>query len=336
MYTLLISGYGTVPEKTLKVYQFNEETKSITEVFGESLANPSYAVIEGALIYTMSEVEDEVPLMSYKLDNQGFMKLAQQKFEGGGIAHISYSSTHKALFGACYQTGDVLSIDVEKGQFYGVKSFISLPKGEGDISRAHCVQLDAKEEYLYVTNIHTDKIYCFKVDQGTLHSNEAFEALQLTKGIGPRDIVFHPSKSVAYITGEYSNQVTVVSQDSVTGRLEVIQQLSALAEEYTGESYCANAFVTPNGKYLFVANRGANNVAGFEIQEDGTLKVESFTCVEGNWPRLITCTPDGKYILICNQRSNEVVIKSLDQETGEIGGLVAAIPFNEPAFIKAI
>lgn len=326
MNRLLISGYSQGGKPSI---QFGE--------YEDFLENPSFCCVDQDILFTLNEVEGTGKIFMYRKKAHGLELLDEMAVEGGTMCHLSYSPKHRLLFGACYGTGHIFSVEVLENKFGEVKTFLRLdPLNTDQISRAHCVQMDKREGFLYAVNIHTDKIHCFRISGGKLIANELFSVLQLPSGNGPRHIVFHPTMPLAYIITEYSNVIFVAKQDIETGALELIQEVTTLPQGYEGESYGSTCVISSDQQYLYTGNRGHNSIAVFKLLEDGTLEAIDHTSCEGDWPRHIACTQDGEDILICNQRSNEVVMMKIDKETGLIGSAYRRIPFNEPSFIQEV
>lgn len=337
MNSFIVSGYGTTPNPTIKQFKLDSEKQLITETCSVVLQNPSFICLHENVLFSLTEVDGQGIVWMYQLEDDTLTPLDSIAIEGGGICHLSYSAKHHTLFGACYQTGHIFSIDVSDNHFNGVKSLIHLaPCPLDGITRAHCVQMDIASDYLYAVNIHTDQIYCYQVDSGSLVPNQAFPSLTLPKGNGPRHILFHPSLPIGYIITEYSNKIFVVTQDRKTGALDIIQEISTLPADYTGQSYCSNCVITPNKQYLLAANRGHNSISTLKILATGTLTLVSHTVCEGVWPRHIDCFQDGKTLMICNQKSDEVVFLTLDEAQGLLGKASHHLAFTTPSFAQEI
>lgn len=335
MYSLLMTGYNLEDYPSLKIFSLSNH--SLTQITELNSINPSFACHLHNLLFTLSEVDNKAQIQMYLFEDNQLCFLDQLAFEGGGLCHISYSPKHRTLFGACYQTGHIFSVGVLNHKFTALKSLIHLPALPKDgLSRAHCTQMDSNENFLYAINIHTDQIYCYKVENGALISNTNFSSLYLPSGNGPRHIIFHPTLSIGYIITEYSNKIFVTQQDPSTGTLQILQEITSLPIDYEGTSYCSNCIITPNQKYLLAANRGHNSITRFEIQVDGSLKKLNIYPCGGIWPRHITCTHDGKLLMVCNQNSNEVTLFRLDENTSTILEDIAHIPFPNPSFIEEL
>jgi 6-phosphogluconolactonase len=63
----------------------------------------------------------------------------------------------------------------------------------------------------------------------------------------------------------------------------------------------------PTGKFLYVANRGENDITSFSIdQSSGKLTVIGQTPVEGKIPRHFAIDPSGKWLIVANQGDDKV------------------------------
>ncbi|MGL4737791.1 MAG: lactonase family protein [Cellulosilyticaceae bacterium] len=333
MYSLLASGYGTSSSPSLQVLTLNNE-ETIHSHTTLHLDNPSFACVHGTLLFTLSETADIAKVQMFRITATELVYLDERSLSGGGLCHISYSPKHQTLFGACYQTGHIFSVGVGESGFTQTYSHIQLTAHSQDsISRAHCVQMDPSETFLYAVNIHTDLIYCYRIENGVLTPNTSFPTLQLTIGLGPRHITFHPTLDIAYIITEYSNDILTLAHNPTTGELTLLQTLSTLPTDFEGESYCSTCVIPSNAQYLLAANRGHNSITRFKILGDGTLKLLDFAPCGGDWPRHIACSRNGELLLVCNERSDHITLIELNRTTSKLGKTIDSIPFNKPSYI---
>jgi YVTN family beta-propeller protein len=71
-----------------------------------------------------------------------------------------------------------------------------------------------------------------------------------------------------------------------------------------------------NGKFLFTANQGSNNVSGFTINADGSLTAMSgspFTA--GTTPVAVNVDPSGKFLYVANFDSSTISIFTISSST---------------------
>ena len=83
-------------------------------------------------------------------------------------------------------------------------------------------------------------------------------------GSAPRHFAFHPGGKFAYSNLEASSQITAFAYDALQGTLTELETLSTLPEPVAGNS-TAEIQVHPNGRFVYVSNRGHNSIAMFAI-----------------------------------------------------------------------
>jgi 6-phosphogluconolactonase len=142
--------------------------------------------------------------------------------------------------------------------------------------------------------------------------------LQTPGGGGPRHFSFHPSFQFAFTNLEMTSQVAVLrhhAQDKTIELGSVLETIPAAARN-TGNS-TAECLAHPNGKFVYVSNRGHNSIAGFEFDPaTGSLKSIGNTPTQGEIPRGFGIDPTGQFLIAGNQRTGNVVTFRIDPNTG--------------------
>jgi 6-phosphogluconolactonase len=137
------------------------------------------------------------------------------------------------------------------------------------------------------------------------------------RGAGPRFPCFGHGGDRLYVTNEAGSSVSVFSYDASSGGLARMQDISALPDGWTKVSSAADIKLHPNGRFLYVTNRGHDSIATFEIEpKSGQLKIIGHVSTGGNRPRSIALTPDGRLILVANVRSHAVRALEIDPDSG--------------------
>ncbi|MDF2540473.1 MAG: 3-carboxymuconate cyclase-like protein [Herbinix sp.] len=324
---LIVSGYGLEPQKTIALYQYEGGT-SYNKLWDASIENASFVCAGDEILYTITEADDYAWVYSYQREANEWHRIDQRRIEGGALCHITYSSKHKTLFGACYSTGTVFAIEVLNGKFGEITyQEIQQTVPPADLTRAHCVLLNKNEDMLYTVNIALDCIYRYHINQGHLQLSDC---ITLPKDVGPRHTLLSPKEDILYLITEYSNEIFLIklNQDN-----KIIQRISTLPEHFAQTSYCSTLCFSRNGAFLYGANRGAESIALFAVNEDGTLTKKADYPCGGNHPRHMLISKDGNYLIVCNQTSNQVVIHELDPEEGYINSQAAVINFHAPSGI---
>jgi YVTN family beta-propeller protein len=74
----------------------------------------------------------------------------------------------------------------------------------------------------------------------------------------------------------------------------------------------------PNGKFLYVADSGNDDVSVFSIDGSGGLTLSSTNAAAGNTPTALAMEPDGNYLFVADTGVNELTIYSIDSGSGDL------------------
>lgn len=162
--------------------------------------------------------------------------------------------------------------------------------------------------------------FTFNAGTGILTpSREA--AVKLPKGSGSRRLLFHPTGRYAYLVTENEDTVAGFTFEPTSWTLSVLafQIASTLPAQSPGaRSRCGDAVITPDGKFLYVVNRGPDTLAVFAIGDDGSLIARGHASAAGQKPRALASSPDGALLLVANQGSGSIDAFRIDSATGAL------------------
>lgn len=171
--------------------------------------------------------------------------------------------------------------------------------------------------------------YTFNTGTGMLTPREG-PALALPTGSGPTRLVCHPSGRWVYLVEQAAASIAVYGFDDDLKALSPIssQVVSTLAEGHAGgRSRPTDLAVSPNGRFLYVTNRGADDVVAFAIDAAGTLKLVGHEPSGGRAPGALTVDPSGRVLIVANEGGKNLSVSSIDPTTGALGGRhVVALP----------
>ena len=111
---------------------------------------------------------------------------------------------------------------------------------------------------------------------------------------------------------------------------------STLPPEHTGKNTTAEIAVAPDGRFLYVSNRGRDDIASFAIAADGRLSLLGHTPAGGKRPRFFTLDPTGSFLFAANQESDDIVVFRVDKATGRITPSGQRIAVGSPSAITLI
>ncbi len=338
---LLISGYGpgNLQEASIALYEMTNQLEFNKVLWEDTVTAPSFLCTYHDICFGIREEWGSGAVLCYQRQDEKYILRDVLNLEGGALCHISYQPAGQVLYASFYETGHVAAIKVDNYHFTKVLNFFQIqPEKPGELTRAHCSVLEPDGSRVFITNIALDRIYIYDTVDGALKPNTNCEYVQLDKGIGPRHIKFHPLLNYLYLITEYSNEIYTFLYEKENGnpKLTMLQKISTLPDGFTGESSGSGLDISKDGRFLYAANRGADTIAVYDINTDGTLnKIQDISC-GGKCPRHIALTKDDTGLFIANQESNEVVILRVDEYNGMLSDIIARQSFHAPAYIEEL
>lgn len=229
----------------------------------------------------------------------------------------------------CYEESSMISVSVNDdgslGKIRDLKVFDGIPSRFfawfQSAPHPHCIGLDPTDRMLLVTDRGCEEVVTCNWDKenGTFRN---FHKYKTDIGVGPRNCIFHPDLPYVYVVGEVQPYVICYRYHAKTAVLEKTAQYLTASEEniyIEGKEFfdCAHPSdikIHPNGKILYVANRGPDTIACFEIsEEDGTLTHIQDVASEGIMPWSLAITADGRNMYVGNKVSDCMTVFALDE-----------------------
>lgn len=328
----------------ITVYQMDRESGSLTLVQeAESGENPSFLALHPnrKFLYAINEVR-EGRATSFAIDpDSGRLKMLNTAMvKGLGPCYISIDPTARWACVANYGGGSLSVLPLRGDGTIGDAVDTVQHNGHGDDPdrqegpHAHSITSDPIGKYMLAADLGTNQVYVYTLtEHGKLVANDPPSWLA-EPGAGPRHLAFHPNGKVLYISNELNNTVTACRWQAEGGRLERFQTLSTLPADFTAYSSVADIHLTPDGKFLYVSNRGHNSLAVYRVSAtDGRLEPVGFVSTGGNWPRNFTLDAEGKFLLVANQESHTLVGFKINLETGMPEPLGMEIAVHKPMFV---
>jgi 6-phosphogluconolactonase len=263
--------------------------------------------------------------------------------EGGAPCFISLDRTGQWVLTANYVGGNVAIFPVHEEGRLGPASQVVQHTGSGaDPDRqtaphAHSFQVDPQNRYALAADLGIDqvRIYPFDARSGRLDTSSV-RVVSTPPGTGPRHLDFHPNGEYVYVIGELNGTVTVYEYDAEAGRMNAVQTVSTVPEDFDGAARSADIHVHPSGDFLYASNRGdANDIVHYTIDETtGRLTVAGRQQQSIRWPRNFAIDPRGQYLVAANRRADAVTVFRIDSDTGALTytGQSAEVP--EPTKIE--
>ncbi len=319
----------------------------------KGVVNPSFLALDSRrrYLYAVNEVTEfggkqSGAVSAFAVDQRtgGLSFLNQQSSRGGAPCYVTVDATNRFVLVANYFGGNVSVLPVQRdgslGEATEVQQYAgsSVNRERQEAPHAHCIVLDKTNRHAYACDLGTDRIMLYRFDEqrGKLIPNEA-PFVRVHAGAGPRHLVFHPHNRYAYVANELDLTVTAFEHDKAKGILTELQTVSTLPDGLTTTGTSADIHISPDGKFLYLSNRGADHLAAFKIDaRTGRLSLIAHTPTEGKTPRNFAIDPTGEFLLVANQNSNTIVTFRIGRQTGRLTptGHVAEVP--SPVCLKLI
>ena len=296
-------------------------TDSLGEIalVGEGVVNPSFIALsaDGKFLYAVEETGSEVDtsghLQAFAVEADRLRPINRQAALGFAPCYVEVDPSRRFVLTVNY-AGGVTFFPISSDGALLPASDVQRPQGSGPTDRQtashpHSVKLSPDGRFAYVADLGADKIWIFKVDiKGNRLLPAETPAVAFVPGAGPRHLALHPGAPYAYVVNELNNTVTALRRDEQSGRLDTLESVSTLPEEFSGFNYTADIHLTPDGRWLYASNRGHNSIAAFAVgPEDGLLTpIGIFPC-RGEVPRGFSISPEGSLLLVGNQNSDNLV-----------------------------
>jgi 6-phosphogluconolactonase (cycloisomerase 2 family) len=169
----------------------------------------------------------------------------------------------------------------------------SFARSGHDAPHAHMIQTDPAGNYAIATDLGLDIVIVWKFDRGTgkLLTPRTFPT---SAGAGPRHFAFHPNGVWFYLLNEEASTLAFMTYDPSTGALQPVDEISTLPPGFVGTNFTSEIMISPNGSFIYAANRLHDTIAVFSIDRDGhpELIVEEWT--RGDYPRSFNIDPSGR------------------------------------------
>ena len=325
-------------------------------------ARPTYMafgrVRDKRLLYAVSEGgADSSGVLTYAVDTAsgGLHAMGEVASGGVGPCFIAVHPTGASAYVANYDSGSVTSFRVQgdgtlsqpvqsedfaHGKQYGHHG----PDAERQTgSHPHCATISPDGHFLLVCDLGNDTIAVFPIDGATGKMGAVQLSQNRVPGSGPRHVVFHPNGRWVYGVNELTSRVDQYLWNEVHGSASMPatafltdagHSVSSIDAGSKMVNTAAEIAVSPEGRFVYVSNRGEDSLAVFAVDEGtGALRgVQRIGC-GGKSPRHFALDAEGRWLVCGNTKSDGVAVFARDATTGRLSGPVATLAVPEPMML---
>jgi len=273
---------------------------------------------------------------TYAIDRaSGALRLVGTGPLAESFPYISFDRSGRYLLGASYGA-NLVSVNP-----VGTDGRVGQPMQVIPTARnAHAIRTDNTNRFVFVPHLGTDQVFQFLFDEksGRLTANTPPVA-QLKAGTGPRHLVTSPDNRFVYVLNELTATVTTLSLDAKTGLLTEVSSAGALPPDsklvpgaprgavgvagapprnVDNDIWASDLHVTPNGKFLYAAERTSSAIAAFGVDSaTGKLTYLGSTPTEKQ-PRGFRIDPSGRFMIVSGEKSDTISAYAIDPSSGAL------------------
>lgn len=339
---LYVGTFSVRGSKGVYVYAFDRENRRFSPqqtVTGPD--SPSFLDIspDGKFLYTANRQgigSDTISgsVSAYGIDPDLGQLSPLNEFSSFGISPCHIYADGRYLYLSHYAGGSISVLSVgEDGQIDHLIDTVQ-HHGNGpnaarqEAAHLHSIQPVPHTPYFLAADLGTDQLTFYEVGSDTV-TPAPLPAIRTEAGAGPRHFTFSPDGRLLYVAEELTSNVSVYEIDADRQQTRFLQRISTLPEDFREQNTVADIHLSPDGRFLYVSNRGHESLAIFAVgPEDDQLSFKAHQEVFGKTPRNFMIDPRGTFLLVANEATDEIVLFERDQETGLLrdSGVRIAVP----------
>jgi 6-phosphogluconolactonase len=312
----------------------------------ESGETPSFLAFHPnrRFLYAINEVrEGRVTAFAVDPDSGALTLLNSAPVKGLGPCYVSVDPGAKWVLVANYGGGSVSVLPILADGQVGPAVATDQHQGQGDDPKrqegphAHSIITDPAGKFVLSADLGTNRVYIYWLDEqgALLPADPPWHIAE--PGAGPRHMAFHPNQRFLYVANELNNTVSAYRWDADQGSMAPLQSYQTLPEGYPSYNLIADIHLTPDGRFLYVSNRGHDSLAVFQVDEtSGALALVGNVSTGGKWPRNFTLDPEGNLLIVANQESSSLVFYRINPETGMPETMDYTVEVYKPMFVTVV
>ena len=231
-------------EHRIAAYRMADDGK-LTHVADTKVPGQAAALTtDPARKFLFASLREESKLASIRMDPAtGRLTHVNTVPAGPDPAQLSTDRSGRYLLTAYYVAAKVTVHALGKDGRLSDKPLQSIATAD----KAHAIVLAPSNRFVFVPHTGPDVIFQFRFDasKGRLTANSPAK-LPTPKGTGPRHLVFHSSRPIAYVANEQGSSVTAYALDPKGGTLRPLETASTLPGDFRKTNACAELRVHPH------------------------------------------------------------------------------------------
>ena len=319
--------------KGIYTSQLNPETGALEEpTLAAECENPAFLALHPSKPYLYAVGEAKQGMLRAFLCNKKsgrLVPLDEKVIPGHGPCHLalclSKDGETDAVVVANYSSGSIVSFPIlGSGKIGRVASDIAHIGSGPNTARqqaphAHGAYYDG--ETVAVPDLGIDQVIYYVIDLTTAELSRSLEIVNLRcpPGAGPRHLATSKDRRYVYVVNELDSTVSVFDRrmPKYPKLLQTVSTLPEVADAAELKNTTAEIELHPNGKFLYVSNRGHDSIAAFAVVGEKLTLIQNAPS-GGKTPRFFCLDPTGRFLLSCNQNTDNICVLTVDPATGRL------------------
>jgi 6-phosphogluconolactonase len=287
---------------------------------------PTFLAVHSKLpiVYVVSE-SDVGAVTAFRLAADGSPRPASRLPTGGAEpCHVAVSADGRHVVCANYGTGNVSVFATRPDGDLDRRSDVVRHVGSGPNPERqegpHAHQVTVLGDTVSAVDLGTDQIVHYGLSaDGRL---QPAGVTTCPAGSGPRHLVIHPSGR-RFLANELASTISTYDAS-----YQLVDSQPATLVGPDGDNLPSELVLSPDGRYLYLANRGNDSIVTFAVTDSGLRPLDE-VATGGAWPRHIAIVEDS--LLVANQRADTITALRIDPDSGVPGPAVEVAALPAPA-----
>ncbi|MGB3586538.1 MAG: lactonase family protein [Tunicatimonas sp.] len=348
--TLYVGTYSVRGSEGIYVYSFDRDNQSFSlKQTVNTPESPSFLTVspDGHYLYSANrggteEYPDWGSVSSFSIDKKSGELSPINQISSYGISpcHVHIDGNQDWLYVSHYGGGSLSVFPIKNGGSVGSladsvqHTGSSVNPNRQEAPHVHSIQSIPQSNYFITADLGLDylKIYEMK-DKNALPAPVAY--ITTEAGAGPRHFSQSKNSSYIYVAEELTSTVSVHYLNIKERKTHQVQRVSTLPEGFSDNNSVADIHSSPDGRFLYVSNRGHNSLAIFEINADtGKLTSRGYQSTLGEVPRNFTIDSQGEFVLVANQNTDNIIFFQRNKENGQLTATGTELSVPSPVCLE--
>jgi 6-phosphogluconolactonase (cycloisomerase 2 family) len=264
-------------------------------------------------------------------DDGGLTPLGTWPSGGSFPCHLTVVSPSRGpawLAVANYGGGSIGGLALDDDGIPNGRRDVAVHSGQGPNAERqeapHAHMVISADEGVLAVDLGIDRVLYHPFDPDSGQFSPGIDIAELPPGTGPRHLVTDKAGRI-HVVGELDGTLTTFDTEPMPWR-----QLTRVPTTASVHTQPSAIDLSPDGRFLYVGNRGPDTIAVFNLTGDSAERVAEVAS-GGAWPRDFVVI--GSHLYVANERSHEVSVFALDPDTGIPEPIEGALPTPSPTCV---